>query len=85
MTVTKSEEVSWDHLKPEIFAAIMDFYSSGDPLFYEAQVAASKDTAIHEVSVFTEQTFCHSIIISINNQVSCILVFSLETELIYFM
>jgi NFU1 iron-sulfur cluster scaffold homolog, mitochondrial len=51
--VTKSEEVSWDYLKPEIFAAIMDFYTSGNALFYDAEVAASKDTAIHEVSVFT--------------------------------
>ncbi|KAG1370070.1 nifU-like protein 4, mitochondrial [Cocos nucifera] len=48
ITVTKSEEVSWDFLKPEIFAAIMDFYSSGKPLFLDSNVAASMDTAIHE-------------------------------------
>jgi NFU1 iron-sulfur cluster scaffold homolog, mitochondrial len=57
VTVTKSEEVSWDYLKPEIFAAIMDFYSSGNALFYDAEVAASKDTAIHEVSVFMQEIF----------------------------
>ncbi|MCL7025724.1 hypothetical protein MKW94_021555, partial [Papaver nudicaule] len=48
VTVTKSEEASWDFLKPEIFAAIMDFYTSGQPLFLDANVASAKDTAIHE-------------------------------------
>ncbi|GAB4855156.1 NifU-like protein 4, mitochondrial [Ancistrocladus abbreviatus] len=48
VTVTKSDEVSWDLLKPDIFAAIMDFYTSGQPLFLDANSAASKDTAIHE-------------------------------------
>lgn len=48
VTVTKSEDASWDFLKPEIFAAIMDFYSSGNPLFLDATTAASMDTAIHE-------------------------------------
>ncbi|CAA7404396.1 unnamed protein product [Spirodela intermedia] len=48
VTVTKSEDTSWDLLKPEIFAAIMDFYSSGQPLFLDSSAAASMDTAIHE-------------------------------------
>ncbi|XP_010488084.1 PREDICTED: nifU-like protein 4, mitochondrial [Camelina sativa] len=48
VTVTKSDDVSWDILKPEIFAAVMDFYSSGQPLFLDAQAAAAKDTAISE-------------------------------------
>ncbi|OVA05987.1 NIF system FeS cluster assembly [Macleaya cordata] len=48
ITVTKSDEASWDIVKPEIFAAIMDFYSSGDPLFLDSNTSASKDTAIHE-------------------------------------
>lgn len=48
VTVTKSEDVSWDFLKPEIFAAIMDFYSSGQPLFLDSATAAAKDTAINE-------------------------------------
>nr|PNR57956.1 hypothetical protein PHYPA_004950 [Physcomitrium patens] len=47
VTVTKSEDVSWDILKPEIFAAIMDFYATKQPLFYDTQSQAS-DTAIHE-------------------------------------
>ncbi|XP_010466316.1 PREDICTED: nifU-like protein 4, mitochondrial [Camelina sativa] len=48
VTVTKSDDVSWDILKPEIFAAVMDFYSSGQALFLDAQAAAAKDTAISE-------------------------------------
>ncbi|KAF3676990.1 NFU1 iron-sulfur cluster scaffold -like protein, mitochondrial [Capsicum annuum] len=48
VTVTKSEEASWDFLKPEIFAAIMDFFSSGNPVFLDSSTAAAMDTAIHE-------------------------------------
>ncbi|XP_010545592.1 PREDICTED: nifU-like protein 4, mitochondrial isoform X2 [Tarenaya hassleriana] len=48
VTVTKSDDLSWDALKPEIFAAIMDFYSSGQPLFLDAEAVTAKDTAIHE-------------------------------------
>ncbi|KAL3649942.1 NifU-like protein 4, mitochondrial [Castilleja foliolosa] len=48
VTVTKSEDTSWDLLKPQIFAAMMDFYSSGQPLFLDSATAASMDTAIHE-------------------------------------
>ncbi|XP_031109450.1 nifU-like protein 4, mitochondrial [Ipomoea triloba] len=48
VTVTKSDDASWDLLKPEIFAAIMDFFSSGKPLFLDSNTAASMDTAIQE-------------------------------------
>ncbi|CAK7325251.1 unnamed protein product [Dovyalis caffra] len=48
ITITKSDDATWEFLKPEIFAAIMDFYSSGEPLFIDAQAAAAKDTAISE-------------------------------------
>lgn len=48
ITVTKSEEVSWDILKPEIFAAIMDFYSSEKPLFLDSKSGAPTDTTINE-------------------------------------
>lgn len=48
VTVTKSDDATWDFLKPEIFAAIMDFYSSGKPLFLDSSTAAAMDTAIHE-------------------------------------
>jgi hypothetical protein len=48
VTVTKSDDVTWDILKPDIFAVVMDFYSSGQPLFLDSQATAAKDTAIHE-------------------------------------
>jgi len=48
VTVTKSDDVTWDLLKPEVFAVVMDFYSSGQPLFLDSQASAAKDTAIHE-------------------------------------
>lgn len=48
VTVTKSDEISWDLLKPQVFAAIMDFYSTGQPLILDSASAASMDTAIQE-------------------------------------
>jgi len=37
VTVTKNEDdLSWAELKPEIFAAIMDFYASGSPVVSDA-------------------------------------------------
>lgn len=48
VTVTKSDDATWDLLKPEVFAAIMDFYASGEPLFLDSESAASMDTAIQE-------------------------------------
>ncbi|KAJ8325781.1 hypothetical protein BDV3_000978 [Batrachochytrium dendrobatidis] len=33
ITVNKSPDVAWSIIKPDIFGAIMDFYSSGVPLF----------------------------------------------------
>lgn len=47
ITVTKSEDYTWQVLKPDIFAAIMDFFSSGEPLFLEGETLAASDTAIH--------------------------------------
>lgn len=51
VTVTKTEEIAWEILKPEIFAAIMDFYTSKESLFYDAQTKAASDTAINEVGL----------------------------------
>jgi hypothetical protein len=47
VTITKEDEMSWAVLKPQVFATIMEFYSTKQPLFYEAQAQAS-DTARHE-------------------------------------
>lgn len=48
VTVTKKEEYAWAVLKPDVFAMIMDHYSSGEPLFYDGEAMAASDTAIHE-------------------------------------
>jgi Fe-S cluster biogenesis protein NfuA len=35
ITVTKTDAYSWSILKPDVFAAITEFYSAGDPVLYE--------------------------------------------------
>lgn len=35
ITVSKHEDAEWNVLKPEIFAVIMDFFSSGLPIVTE--------------------------------------------------
>ena len=47
VTVSKTEDCPWAVLKPDVFAAIMDHFSSGEPLFTDASAAAS-DTAIND-------------------------------------
>lgn len=46
VTVTKSDDVEWSVLKPQVFAAIMDFYASGQDVVTDADVLAASDTAI---------------------------------------
>lgn len=46
ITVTKKEEETWAVLKPGVFAAIMDHYASGEPLFTDKQTLEASDTAI---------------------------------------
>lgn len=46
ITVSKEEETEWKLLKPEIFATIMDFFSSGLPVLKEE--VASQDTVVTE-------------------------------------
>lgn len=48
VTVTKADEQPWEFLKPEIFAAMTDFYSASQPLFTDAKSATASDTVIHE-------------------------------------
>lgn len=48
VTVTKRDEnVSWAVLKPDVFAAIMDHFSSGEPIILAEEQLARSDTAIH--------------------------------------
>jgi Scaffold protein Nfu/NifU N terminal len=48
VTVTKSDDYGWQVIKPDVFAAIMDHFSSGEPLFLDDEALAASDTAIHE-------------------------------------
>ncbi|KAJ1953844.1 hypothetical protein IWQ62_005898 [Dispira parvispora] len=36
ITVTKDPDTPWQLLKPDVYGAIMDFYASGQPMFYNA-------------------------------------------------
>lgn len=48
VTVTKSDDYGWAALKPDVFAAIMDFYSSGEPVMYDSAAPGAADTMITE-------------------------------------
>jgi len=37
VTVTKAEEVEWDHIKPSILGAIMEHYQSGQPVLVDGR------------------------------------------------
>lgn len=50
VTVTKRDDINWSTLKPDIFAAIMDFFASGEPLFTD-KAGMAADTAIQEVRI----------------------------------
>jgi Fe-S cluster biogenesis protein NfuA len=47
VTVTKSEDYGWAVLKPDVYAAITEFYSSGDPVVYDS--AADPTAADHVI------------------------------------
>ncbi len=42
VTVTKAEDVAWEHVKPAILGAIMEHYHSGDPV-----IEGARDTGGH--------------------------------------
>ena len=50
ITVSKNDELEWEVVKPDIFACIMDFFASGQPVMLDADdaAAAPADTAIDE-------------------------------------
>lgn len=48
VTVRKADDKDWALLKPEVFAAIMDFYASGEAVLLEGDQLARDDTAVHE-------------------------------------
>ncbi|NVO21796.1 NifU family protein [Donghicola sp. C2-DW-16] len=41
VTVTKSDSVEWDHIKPNLLGAIMEHFQSGAPVIDEGETAAS--------------------------------------------
>lgn len=50
ITVSKTEEAEWSVLKPEIFATIMDFFSSGLPVLLDAK----PNTDTREIGYFKQ-------------------------------
>ncbi|CAO3701776.1 unnamed protein product [Rhizopus stolonifer] len=46
ITISKDNVGEWQLLKPEIYAAIMDHFASGQPIVYDAQDLEANDTAI---------------------------------------
>lgn len=44
VTVSKMPDTEWDVTKPEIFAAIMDFYATGMPVVHEGDIIDNGDT-----------------------------------------
>lgn len=41
------EDSSWAVIKPDVFAAIMDHFSSGEPMIMDQEALAKSDTVIH--------------------------------------
>ena len=46
MTVSKDSESEWSTLKPEVYSTLMEFFSSGEPLFPDPTTAQGNDTMI---------------------------------------
>jgi len=45
ITVTKSEDVNWAHVKPEVFSLITEALNSGQPVVTEGETSMAADTA----------------------------------------
>lgn len=48
ITVTKTDEYAWAVLKPDIFAAITEFYAANEPLFYDSHDPVSAQHTIQD-------------------------------------
>ncbi|KAI8146808.1 hypothetical protein BJV82DRAFT_509679 [Fennellomyces sp. T-0311] len=46
ITISKDPVSEWQLMKPDIYAAIMDHFSSGQPIVFDADDLAASDTAI---------------------------------------
>ncbi|KAI8338011.1 scaffold protein Nfu/NifU N terminal-domain-containing protein [Chlamydoabsidia padenii] len=47
ITISKDNQSEWSLMKPDIYAAIMDHFSSGQPIMYDENDLMASDTAIH--------------------------------------
>ncbi|KAG0179018.1 NifU-like protein 5, mitochondrial [Apophysomyces sp. BC1034] len=47
ITISKDPNSEWQLMKPDVYAAIMDYFSSGQPIMYNEADLAASDTAIH--------------------------------------
>ncbi|QPM90996.1 NifU family protein [Pseudooceanicola algae] len=48
VTVTKTDSIEWDHLKPALLGAIMEHFQSGQPVMNEAGAPAASGHADHD-------------------------------------
>ncbi|KAI7905067.1 scaffold protein Nfu/NifU N terminal-domain-containing protein [Cokeromyces recurvatus] len=46
ITISKEETAEWQLMKPDIYAAIMDHFASGQPIVYDSEDLAANDTTI---------------------------------------
>src|SRR5579859_441759 len=56
LTVGKSEHVEWSHLKAPILSAIMDHFTSGQPLFSDDGDQAGDQAVGHDAGVYEGET-----------------------------
>lgn len=58
VTVTKSEDYGWAVLKPDVFAAITEFYAAEEPLFYDEAAPGAAEHIITEDDDEASQRCC---------------------------
>jgi NFU1 iron-sulfur cluster scaffold homolog, mitochondrial len=56
VSITKSDEADWSHLKPQALAAIMDHFVSGAPVIAEASAQASEASAEEDDIAYEGET-----------------------------
>ncbi|CAO3658647.1 unnamed protein product [Rhizopus stolonifer] len=47
ITISKNTNTEWQLMKPDVYSAIMDHFSSGQSIVYDEQDLAASDTTIH--------------------------------------
>jgi hypothetical protein len=55
ITVNKLQESQWTSMKPDIYATIMDFYSSGQPVFFPSSLSdADPSNAVADTGILVD-------------------------------